>query len=128
MRRARSNRLTPAAKIKQCITCHTPSLAPIEAGKWLRSLREGRAVHAGIGLMYIEGELKAGRLTGRTVLVVETSHEIDPERPGYSSAGVRQLVIAARAEWERCYAPADIVRLEHQPKQTIGALRSEARL
>jgi hypothetical protein len=78
--------------------------------------------------MYIEGELKAGRLTGRTVLVVETSREIDPGRPGYSSADLRQLVIAARAEWERCYEPADIVRLEHHPKQTIGVIRSEARL
>lgn len=85
-------------------------------------------MHAGIGLMYLEGELEAGRLTGRTILVVETSRETDPEQPGYSSADLRRLVVAARAEWERHYEPADIVRLEYHPKQATGPIRSEARL
>lgn len=85
-------------------------------------------MHAGIGLMYLEGELEGGRLTGRTVLVVETSRETDPKQPGYSSADIRRLVVAARAEWEQRYAPADLVRLEYHPKQAIGWFRSEARL
>lgn len=68
-----------------------------------------------IGLMYVEGEVKAGRLTGRTVLVIETSREIDPSRPGYSSREIQRLVTAARAEWERRYDPADVIRLDYQP-------------
>ncbi|AGK58238.1 hypothetical protein HYPDE_32828 [Hyphomicrobium denitrificans 1NES1] len=68
-----------------------------------------------IGLMYVEGEVKAGRLTGRTVLVIETSREIDPSQPGYSSLEIQRLVTAARAEWERRYDPADVIRLDYQP-------------
>lgn len=72
-------------------------------------------MHVGIRLMYVEGEVKAGRLTGRTVLVIETSREIDPSRPGYSSPDLRRLVAAACTEWERRYEPADVVRLEYHP-------------
>jgi hypothetical protein len=79
----------------------------------LQLLQQGAAMHAGIGLMYVEGEVNAGRLTGRTVLVIETSREIDPNRPGYSSGDLKRLVTAACAEWERRYEPADTVRLEH---------------
>lgn len=68
-----------------------------------------------IGLMYIEGEVKAGRLTGRTVLVIETSREIDPTQPGYSSNELRRLVSSASAEWERSFGPTDVVRLDYQP-------------
>jgi len=68
-----------------------------------------------IGLMYVEGEVKGGRLTGRTVLVIETSREIDPREPGYSPVELRRLVTAARAEWERTYDPADTVRLDYHP-------------
>jgi len=68
-----------------------------------------------IGLMYIEGEVKAGQLTGRTVLVIETSREIDPGQPGYSATELRRLVSAASAQWERRFGPADIVRLDYQP-------------
>ena len=68
-----------------------------------------------IGLMYVEGEVEAGRLTGRTVLVIETSREIDPHQPGYSSIGIRRMVTAARAQWERRFGPADVVRLDYQP-------------
>jgi len=85
-------------------------------------------MHAGIELMYIEGELHAGRRTGRTVLVVETSRQTDPKQPDYASADIRRLVIAARAEWERRYEPADIVRLEHRPTQMVRAIRSNASL
>jgi hypothetical protein len=84
-------------------------------------------MHAGIGLMYVEGEVKAGRLTGRTVLVIETSHEIDPSRPGYSSPDLKRLVAAARSAWEQRYAPADIVRLEYHPvsdRASVQAKRS----
>ena len=114
------------AKINQCITLDSPSLAQVEAGECLRLLREG-AVHAGIELLYIEGEIKAGRLTGRTVLVIETSREIDPGRPGYSSADVQRLIAAACAEWERHYEPADTVRLEYCPQRQADVIRSEAR-
>jgi hypothetical protein len=86
-----------------------------------------RTVHAGIELMYIEGELQAGRLTGRTILVVETSRQTDPKQPGYASAELRRLVLTARAEWERRYEPADIVRLEYRPAPAINAIRSNAR-
>jgi hypothetical protein len=68
-----------------------------------------------IGLMYVEGEVKEGRLTGRTVLVIETSRELDPSQPGYSSTGLRRLVTAACAEWERRFDPTDVVRLDYQP-------------
>lgn len=103
-------------KIKQCITRATSSLAAIEAGEWGGALRRGDShMVRDIGLMYVEGEVKAGRLTGRTVLVIETSREIDPSRPGYSSTGLRRLVTVARAEWERTYAAADVVRLDYQP-------------
>jgi len=84
-------------------------------------------VHAGIELMYIEGEVQAGRLTGRTILVVETSHQTDPQQPGYASAELRRLVLAARAEWERRYEPADIVRLVYCPAPAINAIRSNVR-
>ena len=49
-------------------------------------------MHADIGLMYVEGEVKAGFLTGRTVLVIETTREIDPSRSGYSSPDLKWLV------------------------------------
>ncbi|HVZ05000.1 hypothetical protein [Hyphomicrobium sp.] len=84
-------------------------------------------MHAGIELLYIEGEIKSGRLTGRTVLVIETSRQIDPQRPGYSAADIQRLVASACAEWELCYAPADTVRLEYRPRRQAGSVRSEAR-
>jgi hypothetical protein len=82
-------------------------------------------MHAGIGLMYVEGEVKAGRLTGRTVLVIETSREIDPGRPGYSSPDLKRLVAAACSAWERHYAPADIVRLEYHPASDRASVQAK---
>ena len=105
-----------------------PSLAATETGEWRTIAARESIMHAGIELMYIEGELHAGRLTGRTVLVVETSRQTDPKQPDYASADIRRLVIAARAEWEQRYEPADIVRLEHRPKHTVAAIRNNARL
>lgn len=103
-------------KIKQCITCATSSLAAIEAGEWAWARRRGDShMMRDIGLMYIEGEVKAGQMTGRTVLVIETSREIDPGQPGYSATELRRLVSAASAEWERSFGPADIIRLDYQP-------------
>jgi hypothetical protein len=84
-------------------------------------------MHADIGLMYVEGEVKAGCLTGRTVLVIETTREIDPSRSGYSSPDLRRLVAAACSEWERRYEPADVVRLEYHPvshRASVQAKRS----
>ena len=85
-------------------------------------------MHPGIGMMYVEGEVKAGRLTGRTVLVVETSRQIDPAEPGYSSRELKRLVAAARHEWELRFEPADIVRLEYHPAQPASLSRTEARI
>jgi len=79
-------------------------------------------MHSGIGLIYIEGETNAGRLTGRTILVVETSHEIDPAQPGYSSRDLRRLVAEARSEWEQRFGPADTVRLEYHPQSDRAPL------
>ena len=31
-----------------------------------------------IGLMYVEGEVRDGYITGRTILVIETNFEINP--------------------------------------------------
>ncbi len=51
-------------------------------------------MRAGIGLMYVEGEVQGGCITGRTVLVIETSCETDPGSPYYSSTeldGIDQI-------------------------------------
>lgn len=85
-------------------------------------------MHPGIGMMYVEGEVKAGRLTGRTVLVIETSRQIDPAEPGYSSRELKRLVAAARHEWEQRFEPTDIVRLEYQPAQPASFNRTEVRV
>lgn len=69
----------------------------------------------GVSLMYLEGEVKGGRLTGRTVLVIETDQKMDLCDSGYCSADLRQLIRAACFEWEQRCQPADLVRVEHHP-------------
>jgi hypothetical protein len=69
----------------------------------------------GVSLMYLEGEVRGGRLTGRTILVIETEQKIDLGGSGYRSASLRQFVSAACLEWEKRYQPADLVRVEHRP-------------
>jgi hypothetical protein len=69
-------------------------------------------MHAGIGLMYVEGEIQGGCITGRTVLVIETSCETNPGSPYYSPAELGGIVKSARDAWERQFGPADLVRVE----------------
>ena len=68
-------------------------------------------MHAGIGLMYVEGEVRGGCITGRTVLVIETRCETDPGSY-YSPAELDGIVKAACDAWERHFGPADLVRVE----------------
>jgi hypothetical protein len=69
----------------------------------------------GISLMYLEGEVKGGRLTGRTILVIETEQKVDLGVSGSHPASLRQLIAAACIEWEKHCQPADLVRVEHCP-------------
>lgn len=88
-------------------------------------------MHAGIGLMYVEGEVRGGCITGRTVLVVETSREIDPTSPNYSFVEIDGITKLARAEWEKRFGPADLVRLERQQDRlldSVGCRHAEPRL
>lgn len=66
-----------------------------------------------VRLMYLEGEIKGGRMTGRTILVIETEREIDPRQPGYSRRDLQRFVNAACLKWEECYQPTDLVRLDY---------------
>ena len=54
-------------------------------------------MHAGIALMYVEGEIQGGCITGRTVLVIETTCELDPTSPDYSAAELQRVVSMARS-------------------------------
>jgi hypothetical protein len=69
-------------------------------------------MHPGIALMYVEGEIQRGCITGRTVLVIETTCELDPTSPNYSPAELQRIVSIARNEWAKSFGPADLVRLE----------------
>ena len=69
-------------------------------------------MHAGVGLMYVEGEVRGGCITGRTVLVIETSRETDPGSPYYSAVEIDCIVKSARQAWEKHFGPADLVRVE----------------
>ena len=73
-------------------------------------------MHPGIGLMYVEGEVRDGRITGRTVLVIETNLEIDPDSPRYSSNEIARVTMLGRERWEEQYGSIDLVRLERQPE------------
>lgn len=66
-----------------------------------------------VRLMYLEGEIKDGRITGRTILVIETERKIDPKQPGYSRRDLQRFVSAACLKWEECYQPTDLVRLDY---------------
>jgi hypothetical protein len=62
--------------------------------------------------MYLEGEVRDGCITGRTILVIETNFEINPTSPGYSAREIAYLTKLARNQWEGQFGPVDIVRLE----------------
>ena len=73
-----------------------------------------------IGLMYVEGEVLDGYITGRTILVIETNFEINPTSPGYSAREIAHLTTLARHQWEGQFCPVDIVRLEKAAKGAAG--------
>ena len=62
--------------------------------------------------MYVEGEVRVGCITGRTILVIETNCELDPTSADYSPAELQRIVSRAREEWEKNFGPTDLVRLE----------------
>ena len=74
----------------------------------------------GIGLVYVEGEVRDGYITGRTVLVVETDCEIDPASPHYSAREIARLTKVARERWVKQFGPVDVVRLEQPPEGVAG--------
>jgi len=76
-------------------------------------------VHASIGLIYVEGEVRGGRITGRVVLVIETNQEIDPTSPRYSSVEIARVTKLGRERWEEHHGPIDLVRLERQPEPAL---------
>ena len=77
-------------------------------------------MHEAIGLMYVEGEVRGGRITGRTVLVIETSQETDPTAPQYSSFEIARVTKLGREQWEKQFGPADLVRLERESEPERG--------
>ena len=86
-------------------------------------------MHAGIPLMYVEGEIQGGSITGRTVLVIETTCELDPTSPDYSAAELQRVVSMARATWGKNFGPTDLVRLEKNKdalREAIGDRKSIA--
>ena len=84
-------------------------------------------MHAGIALMYVEGEIQGGCITGRTVLVIETTCELDPTSPDYSAAELQRVVSMARTAWGKNFGPTDLVRLEKNKdalREAIGDRKS----
>ena len=49
-------------------------------------------MRTGIELMYVEGEVSDGYLTGRRILVIETNFEIDPTAPDQATADFCEAV------------------------------------
>jgi hypothetical protein len=74
----------------------------------------------GIGLVYVEGEVRDGYITGRTVLVVETHCELDPASPHYSASEIARITKLAREQWMGRFGHVDIVRLEQAPEELAG--------
>jgi hypothetical protein len=86
-------------------------------------------MHAGIALMYVEGEIQGGCITGRTVLVIETTCELDPTSPNYSAAELQRIVSIGRNAWSKSFGPTDLVRLEMNKdalRETMGDRKSIA--
>ena len=77
----------------------------------------------GIELMYVEGEVCGGCITGRRVLVIETYYEIDPASPHYCPREIARLIRLAREEWVDQFGPIDLVRLERASEQVLGGRR-----
>ena len=73
-----------------------------------------------IRLIYVEGEVRDGYITGRTVLVVETDCELDPSSPHYSAGEIARLTNLARDRWVKQFGPVDVVRLEQAPEGVAG--------
>jgi hypothetical protein len=84
-------------------------------------------MHPGIALMYVEGEVRDGCITGRTILVIETNFELDPASADYSPAELQRVVSRAREVWEKSFGPTDLVRLEKNKdasRETISNRKS----
>ncbi len=65
----------------------------------------------GVTLMYVEGEVRDGFLTGRTVLVIETIFELDENTAGYSHSTIKTMVDTARGEWAKRFCLPDLLRV-----------------
>ena len=77
--------------------------------------------------MYVEGEVRDGCITGRTILVIETNCELNPASADYSHAELQRIVSRAREEWEKSFGPTDLVRLEknkNASRETISDRKS----
>jgi hypothetical protein len=80
-------------------------------------------MRTGIELMYVEGEVRDGYLTGRRILVIETNCEIDPTAPQYSPDEIARLTRLARERWTAQFGPIDTVRLEQSRKDVPNSGR-----
>ena len=65
----------------------------------------------GVVLMYVEGEVRDGCLTGKTVLVIETTFEVDAAAPGYSQSAIDEMIASAQRTWAERYRLPDLVRV-----------------
>ena len=77
-------------------------------------------MRTGIGLIYVEGEVRDGFITGRRVLVVGTHCELDPSSPHYSAGEIARLTNLALEQWVKQFGPVDVVRLEQPPEGVAG--------
>ena len=80
-----------------------------------------------IELVYVEGEVRDGYITGRTVLVIETDFEINPTSPHYAAREIARLTNLVREEWEGQFGPVDIVRLE-KPAEGVAGVNGGRRI
>ena len=84
-------------------------------------------MRTGIELMYVEGEVRDGYLTGRMILVVETNFETNPTAPQYSADKIARLTRLARERWTAHFGPIDLVRLE-QPRKDVPDMNGGRRI
>src|SRR4051812_42314634 len=80
-------------------------------GASARAIFEGLSMVPGVVLMYVEGEVRDGCLTGRTVLIIETTFEVDVAAPGYSQTAIDAMIASAQRTWAEHYRLPDLVRV-----------------
>lgn len=78
-------------------------------------------MHTGIERLYVEGEVRDGYFTDITILVIETSCEIDPASPAYSSFEIARLTKLACEQWVEQFGSIDLVRLERVPEMVANS-------